>query len=210
MTSLPRIIPCLALLLPLTVACFDDDPKGDGDDAGAAADTGHAECTSDTGCAAGSKCFFEIGSCTAKGECFVFPAPGNAGCNAIEDLCGCNGTMVTTGCDAPSGYATGPTAGAHACSDTDAGSDAGMPSVSCESDATCGAGEHCYFEIGHCSAIGQCIKWPLAGAAECNSVEDVCGCDGMQVFAGCVAPNGFATGPTTGEPGQSCIDAGAP
>ena len=224
MTSLSRFLPCFALLLPLTTACFENQVVGEDDggtaDAGSKHDSGTGtardtgttlpSCGSGEACPTGSTCFFPIGSCSAKGQCQVWPAPGTAECEAIEQLCGCDGTPVTTGCDAPQGYATGPTTGA---SGSNCGAkDAGKATAACSATEACPSGSTCFYPIGSCAAKGECQVWPAPGTAECGAIEALCGCDGTQVTTGCDAPQGYATGPTTGEQTEDCAatDAGTP
>lgn len=78
-------------------------------------------CATNADCGSGQMCVFEIGSCSAKGQCVG--RPSGPQCNAIEELCGCNGQNVITGCGFPSGFASGATTGASFCA-ADAGSDA--------------------------------------------------------------------------------------
>lgn len=103
--------------------CFDAEPPP-----GPEAGTPVGPCAANGDCPSGSSCYFLIGSCSAKGECIEDPAPGTGTCKSIETLCGCDGTSVTTGCGYPSGYASGPSAGAPFCA-LDAGTaptDAGV------------------------------------------------------------------------------------
>jgi hypothetical protein len=77
-------------------------------------------CATNDDCSNGQECLFAIGSCAAKGECKN--RPSGPECNAVEEVCGCNGATVFTGCGFPSGFATGPTTGAPFCA-ADGGSD---------------------------------------------------------------------------------------
>jgi len=65
----------------------------------------------------------------------------------------------------------------------------------------CGAGSTCVFKIGSCSAAGECVPRPDGGQAECGALELACGC-GTNVVTGCGFPDGYASGPTTGQ--RSC------
>jgi len=67
-------------------------------------------CTTNADCASGQRCLFPIGSCSATGQCESGPS-GPEG-NSEEELCGCNGSIVATGCGFPNGFASGPTTGA--------------------------------------------------------------------------------------------------
>jgi hypothetical protein len=52
--------------------------------------------------------------CQAKGHCATVVAP----CDAIREVCGCDGKPVETGdCFYAVGYASGPTTGARVCGD---------------------------------------------------------------------------------------------
>ena len=66
-------------------------------------------CTNNDACGAGEICAYKIGDCAAHGECQDIPNPE---CGFESQICGCNGSLVTTGCGIPDGYATGPTTGA--------------------------------------------------------------------------------------------------
>ncbi len=58
--------------------------------------------------------------CAAVGHCFTVHAPF---CGSIAELCGCDGTIVRSGCFyLPGGYASGPTTGASALTCRDGGS----------------------------------------------------------------------------------------
>ena len=69
-------------------------------------------CSSRGDCGDEQVCVYKIGNCSAQGECQDIPKPG---CFSIAELCGCNGSIVTTGCGYPYGYATGPTTGSQSC-----------------------------------------------------------------------------------------------
>jgi hypothetical protein len=181
-------------------------------------------CGADEACPSGSTCFFPIGSCGAKGQCFENPSPGTPVCNAIELLCGCDGTSVTSGCGFPDGYASAPTAGGGECdgggkppnppdsgvdSAVDSGVDSGTDRGPCGANGACPSGSSCYFPIGSCDATGECIENPPPGAPECNAVELLCGCDGQEVTGGCGYPAGYASAPTNGT-GACALDAGPP
>jgi hypothetical protein len=86
------------------------------------------ECTADVQCGSGARCLFPIGTCssgTPIGTCE--PNPSGPQCNAIQELCGCDGkTTVITGCGFQSGFASGPTSGTSGpCPVVDAGTDSG-------------------------------------------------------------------------------------
>jgi hypothetical protein len=70
-------------------------------------------CANDGDCSGGQGCFFKIGTCSAQGACMTLPpGPSGAACvGSLQLYCGCNGTMVATGCGFPDGYAGGPTTG---------------------------------------------------------------------------------------------------
>ena len=55
-------------------------------------------CSNRDDCGDGQVCAFRIGSCSAQGECQDVPKPG---CGFIEELCGCNGSIVSGGCGYP-------------------------------------------------------------------------------------------------------------
>ena len=65
-------------------------------------------CTTDSECN-GGRCLFAIGSCDAVGQCMAKET--GPMCNSEEELCGCHGEMVVTGCGFPQGFASGPTTG---------------------------------------------------------------------------------------------------
>jgi hypothetical protein len=78
----------------------------------------------------------------------------------------------------------------------------------CTGSAQCGSGSRCLFPIGACSSgtpIGSCTPNPSGN--QCNSVQELCGCDGTTVVTGCGFPSGFASGPTTGAGGPCPVDA---
>ena len=90
-------------------------------------------CSTDADCSSGQMCVFKVGDCSARGQCVG--RPGGPQCNAIEELCGCNGQTVITGCGFPSGFASGATTGASFCA-ADAGNDASTDAASdAKSDA---------------------------------------------------------------------------
>jgi hypothetical protein len=183
---------------------------GVGDQPEAGADVG--ECDADGACPSGSSCFFPIGSCDTKGQCIEDPAPGTPQCEAIEILCGCDGADVTAGCGFPGGYASGPTMGGSSCggvpTEPDGGTDAGsLPEAGahvgpCGDGGACPSGSSCFFAIGSCPQTGECIENPAPDTPECGAIEILCGCDGTTVTSGCGFPDGYASGPTSGE--SSC------
>ncbi len=88
-------------------------PDG-GRPADAAADSGPV-CTTTADCAPGESCLFEVGSCSAKGQCLVAASLGPQ-CNIVVTYCGCDGTTVGGLCGP--NYAAGPTLGQSApCAD---------------------------------------------------------------------------------------------
>jgi hypothetical protein len=183
-------------------------------------------------CPSGSSCFFPIGSCGAKGQCIENPSPGTPVCNAIESLCGCEGSNVITGCGFPSGYASGPTTGHGSCgtilppdpedgsaeTGTEGGEDAGTEGGdeasspveagthvgACGDGGTCPSGSSCFYAIGSCGVTGACIENPSPSTPVCNAIESLCGCDGSNVITGCGFPGGYASGPTLGN--STCPD----
>jgi hypothetical protein len=100
---------------------------------------GPGDCNSDSDCSSGQSCLFPMGNCSARGECRSLDESNGCThtptCNALESLCGCDGTMVTTGCGFPQGWATGPTPATQndACFVRPATNDAGT--MDAESDA---------------------------------------------------------------------------
>jgi hypothetical protein len=193
------------------------DPGGqreagaDGPEAG----TDIGECGANGACPSGSSCFFPIGGCSSKGQCIENPPPDTPECGAIEILCGCDGTTVTSGCGFPDGYASGPTTGHGSCGGVgvpepdggiEAGSDGGneagdLPDAGtdlgpCGDGGACPSGSSCFYAIGSCDQAGECLEnstGPLCGAEEI-----LCGCNGPSVVTGCGFPQGYASGPTTG------------
>ena len=74
----------------------------------------HPACETDADCGSGSACFYPIGDCSAKGECFLNSEQGT--CDFITGYCGCDGSSVHGGaCGEPAGYASGPTLGNSLC-----------------------------------------------------------------------------------------------
>jgi hypothetical protein len=69
-------------------------------------------CCSRDDCGSDQVCVYQIGSCSAQGECQDIPKPR---CGFVSELCDCSGSIVTTGCGYPDGYATGPTTGSQSC-----------------------------------------------------------------------------------------------
>jgi hypothetical protein len=150
------------------------------DAGGGAADGGDQVCHTNADCTGGAQCFFAIGSCAASGVCQVWPAPGTAECNSVERVCGCDGTQVTTGCDAPTGYATGPTTGGQGDLCT---LDAGGSRFSCGSGSlTCdSATQYCYiFQGGPINPDGG-----TNGSTSCNTIPAACADDTAGVAASC-------------------------
>lgn len=76
----------------------------------------------------------------------------------------------------------------------------------CSAQSDCGSGKECLYRIGNCDAEGECIDSP--SGPQCNALDTVCGCNGAQVYDGCGFPGGYASGPTTGGPGQVCLRSG--
>jgi hypothetical protein len=160
---------------------------------------------------------FGIGSCDLTGQCIENQAPDTPVCEAIEILCGCDGTNVTSGCGFPDGYASGPTTGEGICGgappEPDAGTDAraeastlpeaGSPLGPCGDGGVCPSGSSCFFAIGSCPQTGECIENPPPGTPMCGAIEALCGCDGTNVTSGCGFPDGYASGPTAG--GGPCV-----
>lgn len=172
-----------------------------------------AACGPNEACAAGSTCFYPVGSCGTTGQCFENPSPETPVCNAVELLCGCDGQIVTSGCGSPNGYASAPTAGQGECDGggppdpPDSGVDSGSDRGPCGANGGCPSGSSCYFPIGSCDATGECIENPPPGTPECLAVELLCGCNGQEVTAGCGYPDGYASAPTNGN-GACAVDAG--
>ena len=77
------------------------------------------------------------------------------------------------------------------------------PPRGCSSDSDCASNQLCAFKVGSCAAVGECIeKLPIL----CNGQAETCGCCGTLVdIDGCVYPLGYASGPTTGDAGLSCL-----
>jgi hypothetical protein len=73
------------------------------------------DCSSEDDCPPGTACYFAIGSCSPSGRCLERPAGNGPQCGVIVPLCGCNGSMVETGCGYPNGYSSGPTLGDRVC-----------------------------------------------------------------------------------------------
>jgi hypothetical protein len=178
------------------------------------AGTDVGECQADGACPSGASCFFPIGNCGSKGQCIENPSPGTPECGAIEILCGCNGSNVTSGCGFPDGFASGPTTGNGSCgapppepdsgaeAGTDGGGEAGEPVEAgthvgaCGDGGACPSGSSCFFAIGSCDQVGECIE--NSTGPECGAIESLCGCNGSNVITGCGFPDGYASGPTTG------------
>jgi hypothetical protein len=61
-------------------------------------------CGSDGECAVNSHCLFRIADgCSAARTCQ--PNPTGATCDLVTSYCGCDGAVVSVGCDVASGYA---------------------------------------------------------------------------------------------------------
>jgi hypothetical protein len=185
-------------------------------DSGSPADGGGTgvECGPSESCPSGSTCFYPIGACGTKGQCFADPSPETPECGAIEALCGCDGTLVTTGCGFPPGFASGPTIGDSECAvdgsppiDAGSGPDTGTHLGACGKDGACPAGSSCYFPIGSCGAAGECVEDPAPGTPECNAIELLCGCNGEEAYSGCGYPAGYGSAPASGT--GPCGDGGA-
>lgn len=165
------------------------------------------DCGAGGSCPSGSSCFYAIGSCSATAQCVENPGPGVGECDLEEELCGCDGQMVETGCAEPNGFATGPTTGTQDClfGSPDGGardtgiatppSDASSDLGPCSASGGCPAGASCYFPIGDCASTGECFTPPQDG---CGAEESLCGCNGESVTTGCGFPEGYASGPATG------------
>jgi hypothetical protein len=69
-------------------------------------------------------------------------------------------------------------------------------SAACTKTSDCGSGSQCVYRIGSCLAAGECL--PGSGSSTCGAIEEVCGC-GTVVVTGCGYPQGYASGPTTGQ-----------
>jgi hypothetical protein len=67
----------------------------------------------------------------------------------------------------------------------------------CSMTSDCSGGAECVYRIGSCSVSGECLP-PGGGASQCGAIEEVCGC-GTNVATGCGYPQGYASGPTTGQ-----------
>jgi len=112
----------VALLSVAVAHCGGSIDKGAGGDgtgsdggSGGTPDAGTdlGACGAGESCPSGSTCYFLIGSCSSEGRC-IENSTGPE-CGAIQELCGCNGELVTTGCGYPSGYASGPATGNALC-----------------------------------------------------------------------------------------------
>ncbi|HVU04429.1 MAG TPA: hypothetical protein VHE30_21875 [Polyangiaceae bacterium] len=82
-------------------------------------------CESYTDCPSDHTCVYEIAKgCAATPTCQ--PRPGGVQCGALEELCGCSGEMVVTGCGFADGFASGPVRGPYSlsCGTKDGGADA--------------------------------------------------------------------------------------
>jgi hypothetical protein len=83
-----------------------------------------------------------------------------------------------------------------------------MPLVACKDTSECpGPSFVCAYKIADgCSAMGHCapVRTPT-----CASITELCGCDGKLVEGGpCFFEDGYAGGPTNGQPLSACVDAG--
>jgi hypothetical protein len=92
------------------------------------------------------------------------------------------------------------------CGSTEPSGPADSGTGSCGSNGECPSGSACYYAIGSCDAKGACIENPSSEAPLCGAGQSLCGC-GAMVSTGCGFPNGYATGPTTGE--SICADGGS-
>lgn len=72
----------------------------------------------------------------------------------------------------------------------------GASGSGCTKDADCPSDQACLFEVGSCSARGECLSLDSLGAL-CGLVVTYCGCDG-QTVGGLCGP-GYAYGPTLGQ-----------
>jgi hypothetical protein len=67
-------------------------------------------CNKDSDCSDG-RCVYKVSDgCSASGVCMT--PPTGPTCGAVEILCGCDGSDVSSGCGFPAGYASGPSTGA--------------------------------------------------------------------------------------------------
>jgi hypothetical protein len=179
----------LVALLPfLSAACGSVSPettKEDKRDAGAG-DVAHPEggdsggmpppgtdvgpCS--PGCPANSTCYYPIGSCSAAARCIVDPSPNTPECGALEELCGCDGGQVVSGCGFPGGYASGPTTGASFCGDAGGPVDAG-PTFPCGT-----LGQKCGYSDQYCMLYDGTVASPSGGTGtegQCSPIPDNCG-----------------------------------
>lgn len=76
---------------------------------------------------------------------------------------------------------------------------------SCMKDSDCGSNDKCMFQVGSCSAEGECREPPRV---QCDVYMPYCGCDGATVIGVCASSTvQYASGPTTGAEG-ACGDGG--
>jgi hypothetical protein len=145
---------------------------------------GAKSCSQTTDCDNGQACLFEMGSCSAQGQCKTFPDNGGSGCSsasgcgALQELCGCNDDIVTTGCGYPQGWASGPSTSGLACF---GGGDSGAPDArvdASDASSTCTPPA----DATTAQDAGGCRPAPLVGA----DGGDACGpgqyglrCDGV-------------------------------
>ncbi len=187
-------------------------------DSGPAPGTVVGDCSPTGGCPAGSACYFPIGSCSAKAECVENPAPGTPGCGAEEELCGCDGSMVISGCGFPSGFASGPTTGASFCSG-DAGKaapdgghkpDSGGPATACPASppavgAPCDLTYECEYGTDpdvDCDTVYSCAADDAGKAAHTWFVST------KPLATGCSTTNAAACPASYADLGATCSSSG--
>jgi hypothetical protein len=136
------------------VHCGSSTPKAPTEPGSGSGSGGAISCGDDGSCPNGYTCGFEIGSCSAKGQCI--PVEQSTGtCNISQVFCGCGDAgPVYAGC---SNYASAPTAGNQDCKLPDQAipPDAGPDGSSLEACAAAATKSPCATECGHGEICAQ-------------------------------------------------------
>jgi hypothetical protein len=118
-------------------------------------------CAKESDCGTGLVCGYKVeDGCAAQGVCVPrWPLIGQAACAALVQSCGCDGTVVTTGCNYYAGYAPAPVSPGNFSCMEDGGSEAGIcggRGQACGPEACC-EGLSCSPPGANAPVPGSCV-----------------------------------------------------
>ena len=164
-----------------------------------------------------------LGMAALSAACGTSPSGVGESAGGSSASAGNAGASSTSGgSDTASGGSTTARAGASGSNASGGASNAGNSSMagssnasaggsgaSCTTDADCGDGFNCLYEIADgCAAKAACFKAP--GGPVCASFVAYCGCSGQLVDVPCYDPAGYAPAPVSSQQSSATCSATTP